>query len=170
MKTVYLAGLISTSRPDSLYWRLEAEQQLKDWCTILSPMRGKHELVKTSKDGGITDPALTPKDIILRDYNDVQESDVILAHLDDFGNERPLLGTIYELGWAWQLRKPVVAIASPDNGLMRTHPFVRDTVAHYCENLNDAVNILRRHFLWKETSTTEAKIVSTSSRFTLSGQ
>lgn len=158
---VYLAGLISTEKPESLRWRLEAEELLKDRCKILSPMRGKENLVKTSKDGGITDPALTPKDIILRDYADVQAADVILVHLDSFGSERPLLGTIYELGWAWMLRKPVVAIASADNKLMRSHPFVVDTVAHYTETLDEAVNILRRHYIWKAEKTTAEKNDST---------
>ena len=146
MKSIYLAGLISTQKPESLSWRIEAESKLKDIANILSPMRGKENLVKTSKDGGITDPSLTPKDIIYRDFGDVKEADVILVHLDNFGSERPLTGTIYELGWAWLLQKPVVAIASEDNKLMRTHPFVYDTVAHYCATLDDAIDVIRKHY------------------------
>jgi nucleoside 2-deoxyribosyltransferase len=147
MITVYLAGLISTEKPESLEWRTQIQPVLESaGMRVLSPMRGKENLVRTSKDGGITDPTLTPKDVIFRDYRDVKEADVILAHLDTFGSERPLLGTIYELGWAWMLQKPVVAIASKDNRLMRNHPFVVDTISHYCETLEEARNILVRHY------------------------
>jgi len=151
MRKVYLAGLISTERPASLQWRLDIAPKLQELgAYILSPMRGKQNLAKTSKDGGITDPALSPKDIILRDFDDVKRADIILVHLDTFGSDRPLTGTIYELGWAWQMQKPVVAIAAANNLLMRNHPFVKETIAHYCETQDEALEIMRRHYLWPE--------------------
>jgi nucleoside 2-deoxyribosyltransferase len=147
VKTVYLAGLISTEKPASLEWRHVVEAALKDRFHVLSPMRGKENLAKTSKDGGITDPTLTAKDIILRDYHDVVASDVVLVHLDSFGSDRPLVGTMFELGWAWDMKKPVVAVAAGNNLLMRNHPFVKETVAHYVESLEDAVSVLLRHYV-----------------------
>lgn len=146
-KTIYLAGLISTDFTESLLWRIDAAPILESsGFNVLSPMRGKEKLALLSKDGGITDPRLTPKDIMLRDYNDVVESDVILMHLDSFGSTRPLLGTIVELGWAWQLKKPIVAIAAEDNILMRTHPFVREAVAHYFPTVEEAVEFSVEHY------------------------
>lgn len=147
MKTVYLAGLISTEKPESLHWRIEAEEHLREHAVVLSPMRGKENLVKTSKDGGITDPSLTKTDVTIRDYHDIRKADVILAHLESFGSTRPLIGTIAELAWAWDHKIPVVAVAREGNILMRTHPFINTFVSHYVEHIDEGVDILVRHWL-----------------------
>lgn len=143
---VYLAGLISTEFTKSLEWRVDAEFMLRDSFHVLSPMRGKQDLVSVSKDGGLTDPQLTSADIILRDFNDILRADVLLAHLDDFGSPRPLIGTLIELGWAWEHRKPVLAIADTSNMLMRSHPFIVQAITHYTKSLDEAVDVLRRHY------------------------
>jgi nucleoside 2-deoxyribosyltransferase len=142
MKTVYLAGLISTEFPESLYWRERVEPELSQYFSVLSPMRGKKDLQKTSKDGGLNDPSLDSKDIILRDYSDVKATDIVFAHLDLFGSPRPLTGTVAELAWTWQMQKPVIAIASKTNSLMRNHPFIKEMVAHYFETEGEAVKFL----------------------------
>jgi nucleoside 2-deoxyribosyltransferase len=146
-KIVYLAGLISTDYPESLIWRVEVTPMLEAHeFDVLSPMRGKENLVLQSPDGGITDPNLTSKDIILRDYHDVVSSDIILMHLENFGSPRPLLGTICELAWAWEMKKPIVAIAHSDNKLMRSHPFVKEAVSHYCSTVSEAIDFTAHHF------------------------
>jgi nucleoside 2-deoxyribosyltransferase len=145
--TVYLAGLISTEFPESLQWRIAVTPVLKEaGFQVLSPMRGKENLAHTSPDGGVTDMRLTPKDIILRDFNDVSRSDVLLTHLESFGSPRPLVGTLYELSWAWYLRTPVVAIIRDANRLMLTHPFVIESVAHSFAEVDDAVDFLIQHY------------------------
>lgn len=146
-KTVYLAGLISTDYPDSLLWRIEVAPILEAHeFDVLSPMRGKERLALESMDGGLTDPNLTSRDIILRDYHDVVESDVILMHLESFGSPRPLLGTICELAWAWEMKKPIIAIVDPDNKLMLNHPFVKEAVSHYFHSTEDAIEFIAHHF------------------------
>ena len=147
LPTVYLAGLISTTAPYSLSWRQEAEASLVDVATVLSPVRGKGNLFTESTDGGVTSNVLTSSDVILRDYQDIRKSDVILVHLELFGSDRPMMGTLFELAWAWEHRTPVVAIASPTNTLMRTHPFIVQAVSHYCADLDSALDILLMHYL-----------------------
>jgi nucleoside 2-deoxyribosyltransferase len=144
--TVYLAGLISTDHPASLVWRTIAEPMLeaRDF-RVLSPLRGKANLSQVSPDGGVSHPDLSPKDIVLRDYNDIVNSDVILMHLETFGSTRPLLGTVAEMAWAWKLRIPIVAVANLSNYLMRSHPFVREFVAHYFETVEEAVDFIANH-------------------------
>lgn len=144
MTKIYLAGLISTDKPASLEWR-ELIKAVKDKWEFLDPMRGKQNLVKTSKDGGITDPALTSKDIIYRDYADIRSADVFLVCLDDFGSNRPLVGTLFELAWAWEHKIPVVAFGATP--LMENHPFVKEAVCHYCKTLAEATDILGRHYV-----------------------
>jgi nucleoside 2-deoxyribosyltransferase len=146
-KTIYLAGLISTDYPESLLWRIEVTPILEAHeFDVLSPMRGKENLALESPDGGITDPNLTSKDIILRDYHDVVASDVILMHLESFGSPRPLLGTICELAWAWEMKKPIIAVVHPANKLMLNHPFVKEAVSHYLNTTEEAVEFIAHHF------------------------
>jgi len=148
MPTIYLAGLISTDYPASLEWRQYAESELAAaGATVLNPLRGKANLCEVSLDGGVTFPERTARDIILRDHSDIQAADTILVHLEDFGSPRPLIGTLYELAWCWQLRKPVVAVAKADNYLMRTHPFVSESVAHYLPTIEEAIEFIKSYYL-----------------------
>jgi nucleoside 2-deoxyribosyltransferase len=145
--TVYLAGLISTEFPESLQWRIEVTPVLKEaGFQVLSPMRGKENLVHTSPNGGLTDARLTDKDIVFRDAADVEAADVMLAHLETFGSPRPLVGTIAELAWAWWTQIPVVAVTEGTNQLMYVHPFIREFVAHYFKSVDDAADFLIQHY------------------------
>lgn len=148
---VYLAGLISTEAPESLHWREKAEDYLwEHGITAISPMNSKSGLEHVSKDGGLTDPRLTNADIVLRDLRDIMRSDIILAHLDLFGSKRPLIGTIAELAWAWEHRKPVVAVASEDNALMRSHPFITRFVAHYFADMESAMSHIVNYYSYEK--------------------
>jgi len=138
LPTVYLAGLISTDYPESLKWRIAAEKELRKDFRVLTPMRNKKDLQRTSPDGGLTSTAWSSKAIITRDWGDVTQARVILAHLDLFGSPRPLTGTVCELSWAWEHRIPVVGIAGTDNTLMRRHPFIREMVTIYVPTLEEA--------------------------------
>ena len=142
MKKIYLAGLIATDYPESLEWRERAEDKLLHF-DVLSPMRGKANLQDESGDGGITSFTATSKDIILRDYNDVLAADILLVNLNTFGCPRPLLGTIFELAWVWQLRKRCIAICDKGNYLMHEHPFLKETISHYFETLEAACRFIR---------------------------
>jgi len=147
MKTVYLAGFISTDYPQTYEWRKKAYQLLLGpYFEILSPLRGKENLKAQTTDGGITSTISTPRDIILRDYHDVKRSDVIIANLENYGSPRPLLGTIYELAWSWEHKKPVVAVCSPENYLMRKHPFVAETISHYFETVEEACKFMDDYY------------------------
>lgn len=146
-KTIYLAGLISTDHKESLTWRLDAEMWLRaGGFNVLSPMRGKKNLVAESPDGGLTSLRLTSRDIILRDYDDICRSDIILVHLETFGSPRASIGTFFELGFAWMKHKTVIAVADPLNVTVRHHPFLAEAVAHYFTSVEDAVDfILEQH-------------------------
>jgi len=147
MNVVYLSGLISTEYLESLTWRASVEPVLVEaGFQVLSPMRGKDNLVNLTTNGGLTDPRLTDGDIVLRDYRDILDSDIILAHLETFGSPRPLLGTIAELGWGWSNHTPIVGVAHPGNLLMRTHPFITRFVSHFCQDVEDAVDFVIQHY------------------------
>ncbi|KKL99948.1 hypothetical protein LCGC14_1809300 [marine sediment metagenome] len=149
-QVVYLAGFISTEHPETFEWRNRVGftlQQVHGFQT-LSPLRGKAELTRTSTDGGISSTEHTPHDIILRDFGDIARSDLVLVNLNTYGSTRPLVGTIFELAWAWEHRKPVIAFCEADNYLMRKHPFVQESVAHYFEAEQEAVKYILHNY-WR---------------------
>lgn len=138
---VYLAGLISTAVPESLQWRIEATPVLEDaGFEVLSPMRGKDPA--RLKHDGLVDPYLTASDVVQRDYHDIIRSTVVLAHLETFEGPRPLLGTIAELAWCWQLRIPVVGMVSPSKSYILLHPFTNQFVSHFFHDEDEAVEFV----------------------------
>lgn len=147
MRTVYLAGLISTEAQESIEWRKRVAGVLAATFSIRTPMAGKPHLDAESDDGGLNDKRCTGKDIVHRDYRDVVESDVIFVYLEQFGSDRPLIGTLCELAWAWMHRKPVVAIAHKDNYVMRNHPFISEFVCHYVETEEEAIDLLNLYYV-----------------------
>jgi len=143
---VYLAGLISTDHPQSLEWRGDASFKLGyTWkMKCLSPLRGK-DMTK-SEDGGISTPDQGSKSIIIRDYNDIRRADVMLVNFNLWGSARPLVGTLMELAWAWEMKMPVVAACDKDDRLMRDHPFIKECVSHYCETMEEAIEFVGRYY------------------------
>ena len=99
-----------------------------------------------STDGGISTPDQNSKSIILRDYNDIVQADVMLANLDLWGSTRPLTGTLMELAWAWQMKMPVVAVCHKEDTFMRHHPFIQECVSHYCETVEEAIDFIGRYY------------------------
>ena len=144
--SVYLAGLISTDHPESLEWREEAAFRLVEgWgLDVLSPVRGKD--MDKSKDGGLSTPDQGSKAIILRDYNDIRQASLMLVNLNLWCSTRPLVGTLMELAWAWQMKMPVVAVCDKNDALMRNHPFIKECVSHYCETMEEAIEFVGRYY------------------------
>lgn len=146
-RIVYLAGLISTEHPESLEWRLRVAPQFEAaGFEVRTPLKGKTNLKNETRDGGLTTTTTSNKCIVLRDYRDVSESDIILAHLETFGCPRPSCGTYCELAWSWTLRKPVIAIADEKNYVMRNHPFISEFVANYLPTEEEAVKFICRYY------------------------
>ena len=152
-RVVYLAGFISTDHPETIAWRERVTPILEEaGFEVRNPLAGKGNLKCCTKDGGITTSITTNKSIVLRDRRDVRESDIILAHLENFGSTRPLVGTLVELGWAWDDQTPVVAVAEPTNYLMLNHPFISEFVTQYWDTLDQAVDFIIRYYGSKPTT------------------
>ncbi|MGV0949064.1 MAG: nucleoside 2-deoxyribosyltransferase [Azonexus sp.] len=146
-RIVYLAGLISTDHPESLTWRDRVTPKLEAaGFEVRTPLAGKKTLKADTSDGGITTSVTSNRAICLRDRRDVREADVVLANLELFGSPRPLVGTVVELGWAWDDKTPVVAAVAEDNYLMRKHPFISEFVTQYWPTIDEAVDFVIRYY------------------------
>ena len=148
-KKVYLAGNIS-SDPATYKWREEATVILEPKFIILNPAANKFNrlLIKEHK----ADVEEFKKDaikksqgiLIVKDYQLVAKSDIILVNQQIITPDKPMIGTLFELAWAWQLKIPVIAIAA-DNWYCN-HPFPRATFAARAETLKDACDLILYFF------------------------
>ncbi len=138
---VYLAGFIQGACIDKCTaWRKQIREFYSNWkdtgkpypICFLDPLNGE-KFNEISSDG--LKGCFPPKAIVHKDYTCVDKADLIVCNTDTFGENRPLLGTIYELAWAWMLRKPVIMIT--DNVVFENHPFVIDTVSWYVKSVEE---------------------------------
>jgi len=121
----YLAGYISDVKAlECAEWRLKIKNFFNmkpKWhgqLCFIDPMNG--ESVASLGKEGLTS-CFPPHAIVHRDYNSVLASDLIIANPNTFGEPREPIGTICEMAWAFQLRKPIILIS--DNYRYINHPF-----------------------------------------------
>jgi len=132
---VYLAGFINSSN-------------MKECSAWRQSLRETYQYRMTGYDIEWSDPTkdnvchLTyPNAIVHHDYSLLSQSNLIIANLDTFGYERPLTGTIAELAWAYQQRKPIITIISEDKAkeFYSNHPFIRVFSSFIVESVDDII-------------------------------
>jgi nucleoside 2-deoxyribosyltransferase len=144
MKTVYLAGPITglTYGEAEDGWRTDAALYLTALgVSPLSPLRGTQylrDIGKLEKQYLNGSPLSSPQGIVRRDFNDVKNCDAILANFLDAN--RASVGTCWEMGAAYALQKPVVAVLAPKS--IHDHAFITQTAAYTFDNLEDALGAL----------------------------
>lgn len=145
---VYLSGPITGLTYDSARgWTQYAKNKLEPFgIDGYMPLRGKDFLRKISSQkilgamGHSADPLSTPKAIVSRDYYDVASSDAILCNLVDA--TRVSIGTVAEIAWAWQLKKPIVLVMEKELNI-HEHAFVREMCTHQTTNLDIAIDLVK---------------------------
>jgi hypothetical protein len=58
--------------------------------------------------------------------------------------DKPMIGTLYELAWAWFLKKPTVAIVA-DNWYCN-HPFPRETFSATVQSMEEGCELINYFF------------------------
>jgi nucleoside 2-deoxyribosyltransferase len=145
---VYLAGAIAGLKfDDATDWRIQAAYHLGDYgIETLNPMRAKEALglrhggrISTSfKDYADEGAFFRSRGIMVRDFNDVKRSDVLLVNL--LGLEKPSLGTIMELGWAYALQKPAVVAIEASGNPHDNHPMIHEAIGFRVGSIEDAID------------------------------
>lgn len=136
----YLAGFMSGDKlKETTEWRkkIRAHYAVKAWndLVFLDPYNGK-DINTITKDGLKSN--VPPNAIVHRDYKCVDEADLIVANMNTFGSDRPLTGTMCELAWAWQLKKPIVLITKNKNYV--EHPFLSYFASWVVGDVNELLN------------------------------
>lgn len=139
MLNCYLAGYIQGSVIEKcVAWRKKIRETYDNWPTgrypinWMDPLNGEN-FNEISPDG--LKGVFPPNAIVHKDYNCVRKADLLIVNTDTFGQDRPLLGTVYELAWAYDWRKPVIMIT--DNVVWKNHPFVTNTVSWYVKSVEE---------------------------------
>jgi len=132
MRVVYLAGPMSGLTPENAYKsRVEIVRAVGNkLIEFRDPMRGMECLVRNKPiaqmDAEVAGDSpvnvlVTPHGIVTRDFNDVNNSDLVVVDLRN--TSRVSIVSVCEIAWAWQLRKPIVVVMNKDS--MHDHAFVR---------------------------------------------
>jgi nucleoside 2-deoxyribosyltransferase len=142
---VYLAGAIAgLSGADAIDWRNQAVEDLKlRGVEALSPMRAKDVLRNRTISGNFNDykdlgAFFTSRGIMTRDFNDVKRCDALLVNL--LGLEKPSLGTIMELAWAFAFQKPAVIAIEKTGNPHDGHPMIFEAIPFRVETLEEAID------------------------------
>ncbi len=143
---VYLAGGIAgLSGLEATGWRDAAWAELRErGVETLDPMRAKDILVTPERiSTNYTDYAhngafFTAHGIMTRDFNDVKRCDALLVNL--LGCEKPSLGTIMELAWAYALQKPAVVAIEAQGNPHDGHPMIAAAINFRVHTLDEAIN------------------------------
>jgi Nucleoside 2-deoxyribosyltransferase len=145
-RRVYLAGPITGYTFDGCTeWRDKAKAELAAFgIEAYSPMRAKEYLksegVLTGSypNGGLFSSS---RNIMTRDYFDCTGADLILVNL--LGCEKPSLGTVMEMAWAYGNRIPLV-VAMEATGNPHEHPMIAEAIGFRVTSLEDALTVAKR--------------------------
>jgi nucleoside 2-deoxyribosyltransferase len=149
MKKVYLAGPI-TEDPRTHQWRREAAKKLGEKFEIDDPCASKfdRETLKEAEGDAEKIHKLVDQhqsEILLpKSYQSVVKSDIILVNFSIEPTDRPIIGTVMEIAWAYVQHKTVIAIKGP--GYYVHHPMITGAVHAWADTLDEAIEILKEFY------------------------
>lgn len=143
---IYLAGGIAgLTGYDATDWRKAAAEELRErGVETLDPMRAKtilsgHDTISHSfHDYKHLGAFFDSRGIMARDFADVKRCDALLVNL--IGLERPSLGTIMEMAWAYAMQKPTIVAIERNGNPHDGHPMIHEAISFRFEQLHEAVD------------------------------
>ncbi len=148
-KYVYLAGpILGCTEGQAKHWRRYVDDKLTLACERsivgISPLRCE-PLVGDLYDGEYHDKKFgSYRAIASKNFYDLQVCDFVLIYLprtqDPTRDKEVSVGTIWELGIAFAMRKPIIVVS--DNPHVMNHPDVKFSANWLLDNLDDAVDVL----------------------------
>lgn len=152
-KKVYLAGPIGGSTYDEAQnWRIDLSDLLSTKSNGAirgySPLRGKGALKSVGTLSTAAYPFYSPlatnKAILTRDFNDCRTADLVIVNLlpyDLNDGPPPSLGTAMEIGFAYALQVPVLAVCSRVGNPVADHSMITSAVGFWAENMDEAADM-----------------------------
>lgn len=145
---VYLAGMVKGGDDlnKCIEWRKKIifhyrnYEGMKFICPINSGERG------TISEDGLTS-SLSPKMILDKDYLSCVTSHVVVANLDAFGENHPFIGTVSEMAWTWQMKKPLIVICKDE--YFKNHPFIKTFASDILSSVDELLEKKLLNALYK---------------------
>jgi nucleoside 2-deoxyribosyltransferase len=140
---IYLAGYIQGKViEECISWRKKLRQHYDNWkgenkrypINWIDPLNGENFL-EISPDG--LKGSLPPHTIVHKDYKSIEICDLVIVNMDTFEQQRPLIGTICELAWAWDKHKPIIMIT--DDHIYKNHPFLEYFTSWYVSSVDELI-------------------------------
>lgn len=150
MKAVYLSGPITGLDYSNARWgwRSAIRDLIDPDITVLSPMRHEGHLAELAEPMSIealnkhaqTNPHLFshPKMIVQKDELDIEQCSIMIVNL--LGATAVSQGTIFEIGYAAALHKPIIVIREPGN--VHNSPFVSESAVKVVDTIEEAALIV----------------------------
>jgi hypothetical protein len=146
---VYLIGVISED-PKCHEWRKEAKRLLKDKFDVNDPTRFKFdkEVMREAEGDAEKMHKIVSEhqaEILLpKSFQCVQTADIILVNLALEASDRPMIGSIMEIAWAYQMHKTIIAIKG--ESYYSRHPIIKGCVHAWARDVVEACDIIREFF------------------------
>lgn len=143
---IYLAGpMAGLTYEEANAWRIDATAALSHDFELVSPCRNKESLEghgKLTMHGYDDHFMCNDQTVFYRDTNDVRRCDGLLVNFKD----APFIsiGTPFELGMAWALHKPIIAVMPEGN--CYHHIFTAQSATYRADTLDEAYMALRSIF------------------------
>ena len=144
-RQVYLAGPI-TEDPETHRWRKQAAKLLGDKFFCDDPCASKFDREMLKEGEKIYERAVSHQAEVLlpKSFQSVENCDIVLVNFAIEPKDRPVIGTIMEVAWAWILHKVIIAIDGQK--YYTEHPMIKGTVTAWAESLEEAVAIIKEFF------------------------
>lgn len=136
---VYLAGIMlgGEFQKPTVDWRYKVRKHYENWknkgiyeICFLDPWNG--EVNDQIDNEGLTNAKIPTKAIFEGDKLAIQKADLVVANLNQYGSERPSIGTYFECGMALAWDKPLILIVPEDDyERWSKHPFTSQAVSMF---------------------------------------
>jgi len=144
MYTIYVAGqIVDKDIERATVWR----RQVHEWADLRGDIEIRDPLVG-KKIGEITERKFTPNEIVSRDLQDIDDSDMVVANLTGLIKGNPLFGTPCEIMYAWIQGIPVVLIT--DEKRLQNHYWSNVLCVRILQDLSQALAYIESYWLRDE--------------------
>lgn len=151
---VYLGGFMAGSKlKECVGWRYKLRKYYENYKGTL---RYELEWLDPFNDYEINSidsqglkSAIPSNAIFEGDLLSIRKADILIVNINTFGENRPMVGSFYELGYAKAKEKPYIIIAGKDKiELANKHPFLNKAMAIY-DNVDELIDSKILNFLFK---------------------
>jgi hypothetical protein len=153
-KLCYLVGQISPKFPITYEWRKTVRKEMVDYddeIGFIDPCansfnqnvlkKKQYAVQKNKRSFGID---ILPH----KDYTFVLESNIALVNMNQYDPNKQLLGSFFELAWYFiNPEKTVIGFADDLDSYICQHPFVQGSVNQWCNDVHDAIYLLKKYFV-----------------------